>query len=98
MAASLENMDEIAKKSSALQGTLKNVITQVDSVNSQITQVATAAEEQTTATSEVSNNMQTIKSSIKDLTESAQMCDNEVDNSKVILKELFDRLGILKLQ
>ncbi len=98
MAASLENMDEIAKKSSALQGTLKNVITQVDSVNSQITQVVTAAEEQTTATSEVSNNMQTIKSSIKDLTESAQMCDNEVDNSKVILKELFDRLGILKLQ
>lgn len=98
MAASLENMDNIAAKSSALQGSLKNVITEVESVNSQITQVATAAEEQTTATSEISTNMQSIKTSIKDLTESAQMCDSEVDNSKEILKELFDRLSVLRLK
>ena len=98
MAASLENMDQIAGKSGEVKTSLKNVITQVDDVNGQITQVATAAEEQTTATSEISSNMQSIKSSIKELTESAQMCDSEVDNSKEILKELFNRLSILKLK
>ena len=98
MAASLENMDNIASRSSQLQGTLKNVIDEVDSVSGQITQVATAAEEQTTATSEISTNMQSIKTAAMDLSESAQHCDDEVDNTVELLKELGDRLSAIKLQ
>ena len=98
MAASLENMDNIAAQSSKLHGSLKNVISEVDSVNGQITQVATAAEEQTTATSEISSNMQSIKTAAKDLSESAQRCDDEVDNTVELLKELGDRLSAIRLQ
>ena len=98
MAASLENMDNIASRSSQLQGTLKNVIDEVDSVSGQITQVATAAEEQTTATSEISTNMQSITDSVKSLAQKAQNCDAEVDNAVDLLKELGDRLDYIKLR
>ncbi|MDD7023152.1 MAG: methyl-accepting chemotaxis protein, partial [Aeromonadales bacterium] len=97
MAASLENMDNIAAQSSKLHGSLKNVISEVDSVSGQITQVATAAEEQTTATSEISTNMQSIKTAAMDLSESAQHCDDEVDNTVALLKELGDRLSAIRL-
>ncbi len=98
MAASLENMDNIASRSSQLQGTLKNVIDEVDSVSGQITQVATAAEEQTTATSEISTNMQSITDSVKSLAQKAQNCDAEVDNAVELLKELGNRLAYIKLR
>ena len=98
MVASLENMDSIASRSSQLQGTLKNVIDEVDSVSGQITQVATAAEEQTTATSEISTNMQSITNAVKDLADKAQGCDSEVDSAVELLKELGDRLSYIKIR
>jgi methyl-accepting chemotaxis protein len=98
MAASLENMDQIASRSNDLQGSLKNVIAEVESVNGQITQVATAAEEQTTATSEISTNMQSITNAVKSLAEKAQECDAEVDNAVELLKDLEDRLGYMKIR
>ncbi len=62
MAESVNNMNSVAENAGDVEDLLRNVLEQVNKVNGQITQIATAAEEQTTATTEISSNMQHITS------------------------------------
>ena len=60
MNASVDQMNAVAEEASDLENTLVRIRDAVNNVNSQIIQIATAAEEQINATSEISNNMQGI--------------------------------------
>ena len=88
MVQSLANMDAIATQSGSVQEMLHSIIEQVGTVNSQITQIATAAEEQTTATSEISTNMQGITSESQNLGGLVNTAQSTVNNSVQNLNSL----------
>ena len=76
---------------------LNDITDQVRSVNAQITQIATAAEQQTTATSEISTNMQDITHSSESLSNDCAQAKQEVDNSVKLLRNLLDTLSRIKI-
>ena len=95
MDESLENMNKLANKAESIQGLLGTIIDNVSSVHTQITQIATAAEQQTTATSEISSNMQGITEDVKQLNE---IVESERSNSEVsteLLQELQQEINKL---
>lgn len=97
MNASLENMNSLAQRTSGVSGLLGSISEQVYGVNSQITQIATAAEQQTTATAEISSNMQSITEMAKHLTtevDEAKLC---VSESVSLLNELLNEVKNLKV-
>lgn len=57
---SVEQMKMMADSASELEATLNTIVDSVTNVNSQIVQIADAANQQTTATAEISSNMQGI--------------------------------------
>ncbi len=97
MLQSLTNMDSLATQSNAVQDMLHNIIDQVSAVNSQITQIATAAEEQTTATSEISTNMQGITAESQNLGELVSSAQGTVNNSVHNLNELQEMVSKFKV-
>ncbi len=73
----------------------RDAVYNVSSVHTQITQIATAAEQQTTATSEISSNMQGITEDVKQLNE---IVESERSNSEVsteLLQELQQEINKL---
>lgn len=60
MQNSVEQMELMATHAGELEETLNSIMASVNEVNSQIIHISTSAEEQTTATSEISTNMQVI--------------------------------------
>ncbi len=57
---SVQQMEDMAEHASALEETLNTIVNSVSNVNTQIVQIADAANQQTSATSEISSNMQGI--------------------------------------
>ena len=57
---SVAQMEEMAEHASELEDTLNSIVQSVSNVNGQIVQIADAANQQTTATAEISTNMQGI--------------------------------------
>ncbi len=57
---SVAQMEEMAEHASELEVTLNSIVQSVSNVNGQIVQIADAANQQTTATAEISSNMQGI--------------------------------------
>ena len=57
---SVAQMEEMADHASELEATLNSIVQSVSNVNGQIVQIADAANQQTTATAEISTNMQGI--------------------------------------
>lgn len=88
MTKSVESMDILAQDASAIESLLNGIIEKVDVVNAQIGQIATAAEEQTTATSEISTNMQSI-------TNSAQGFAQEVDTTQSVVNNATESVASL---
>jgi len=88
MTASVENMNVLASETEEVEALLSKIIEDVSSVNSQITQIATAAEEQTTATSEISSNMQSITAETQNLTENVNSAQGTVNSSVANLNSL----------
>ena len=88
MTASVENMNVLASETEEVEALLSRIIEDVSSVNSQITQIATAAEEQTTATSEISSNMQSITAETQNLTENVNSAQGTVNSSVANLNSL----------
>ncbi len=88
MQSSVQLMEDMASKAGELEDTLNNIMESVNSVNSQIIQIATAAEEQTTATAEISTNMQGI-------TEMAQQSVDVSENAAVIAQTAVDLIETL---
>lgn len=88
MTESLDTMNSLAQRTTSVSGLLGSISEQVYGVNSQITQIATAAEQQSTATAEISSNMQSI-------TEMAKHLTNEVDEAKLCVSESVSLLNEL---
>ena len=80
MEHSVASMHQLAENASTIEDLLNGIIQKVDTVNAQIGQIATAAEQQTAATSEISTNMQNI-------TAAAQGFATEVDNTHGIINK-----------
>ncbi len=88
MSQSVDSMHELAENASSIEELLNGIISKVEVVNAQIGQIATAAEEQTTATSEISTNMQSI-------TNAAQGFAQEVDHTQGIIQEATNSVSDL---
>ena len=88
MTKSVESMDALAAETAAIESLLNDIIMKGETVTAQIGQIATAAEQQTTATSEISNNMQSI-------TNAAQGFAVEVDTAQRIVNDATDNVSRL---
>ena len=97
MENSVTNMDQLANSTQGLGDTLQEIISHVNQVNGQITQIATAAEEQTTATAEISSNMQGITHSAQDLAANAEHAAADIDQAVDILNEVHGSLSEFKI-
>lgn len=78
--SSVESMDLVADDATHIEDILNDINAHVDEVNVKITQIATAAEEQTTATGEISQNMQSVTQASDDMNNNAQR-QNEIMES-----------------
>ena len=88
MTQSLDNMNHLAERTGLVENLLNDIMNRVSTVNGQISQIATAAEQQTTATSEISSNMINIRDGAENLTAL-------VDHAQSEVKAAVDRLNAL---
>lgn len=97
MANSVSNMDNLANSTSGLEHVLNEILSYVNDVNNQITQIATATEEQTTTTSEISNNMQSLTSSAKEVADIASHTDQIISGTVTNVQKLSREIKSFKL-
>lgn len=97
MTQSLGNMSSLSEQASSVHGLLRDIIEQVGGVTSQITQISTAAEEQTTATAEISSNMQSITDIAKSFTSQVNQAHEDVKESVRLLDNLLVQIGKIKV-
>lgn len=97
MQENLTAMNAVTEQTSVVKQSLKSVLDHVTVVNSQITQIATAAEEQTTATSEISQNMQNITNSSSNVTNLAHQTTDIASSTAQMLEDLVKNLNYFKL-
>lgn len=98
MQNNLQAMQEVTEQTTLVQESLQTVLNHVRDVNSQITQIATAAEEQTTATAEISQNMQNITHSSSNVTSIAHQAKDVAASTAELLQNLVRRLEFFKLK
>ena len=98
MESSVANMNSVAEKAGTLEGTLTSVLDKVNAVNAQITQIATAAEEQTTATSEISANMQGITASTQTVCDKSDSQIEVTERSVEAIRALQTELSLFKVK
>lgn len=88
MTRSVTNMDVLAESASSLENVLSDILKHVKDVNDQITQIATAAEEQTTASSEISSNMQELTNISKEVASIADETSKVIEHSTLLIKQV----------
>ncbi len=98
MGESVEAMNSLSKQASDVESVLNEIIVRVKEVNDKITQIATAAEQQTTATSEISTNMQQLTALNKHSLEINQGCDEQVQSLIQATDQLTRKLEFFKLK
>ena len=97
MQQNLDSMSEVAASSSGVQENLSNALNFVNDVNTQITQISSAASQQTTASSEISNNMQDITHAATEVNNVAQNARTTFVGTADSLNDLIDRLKFFKI-
>ncbi|MCK0535258.1 MULTISPECIES: methyl-accepting chemotaxis protein [unclassified Anaerobiospirillum] len=97
MQQNLDSMSEVASSSSGVQENLSNALNFVNDVNTQITQISSAASQQTTASSEISNNMQDITHAATEVNNVAQNARTTFVGTADSLNDLIDRLKFFKI-
>lgn len=98
MQNNLQAMQEVTEQTAMVQDSLQTVLDHVRDVNTQITQIATAAEEQTTATAEISQNMQNITHSSSNVNNIAHQTKEVALSTAELLQNLVSRLEFFKLK
>lgn len=93
---SVENMDNVANDAKELENLLNDITSHVVDLNSQITQIATSAEEQTTATGEISANAQNVTQASSDMTTQASMQNECIASTLEELKGLQKALSFFR--
>lgn len=97
MLNSVNNMDTLANNTSGLESVLNNILLYVNDVNSQITQIATAAEEQSHATNEISSNMQLLTNAAKEVADIASQTDSYIERTNTEIQGVYAKLKNFKL-
>ena len=97
MSKSVTSMFNLAEDASSIEVLLNEIISKVSVVNSQINQIATAAEEQTTATSEISSNMQNITSSAQGFVIEVEKTQDVVNNASRSVSDLSELVAKVKV-
>ena len=98
MNSSVEKINAVADRAANIESTLNSIIDFVGQVNDQIRMIATAAEEQTTATSEISANMQKITTDSEEIVRSAEEAVARCDNSVNSISDLVNNLSRFRLR
>ena len=93
---SVEHMDNVANDAKELENLLNDITSHVVDLNSQITQIATSAEEQTSATGEISANAQNVTHASTEMTEQASMQNDCIASTLEELKGLQDALSFFR--
>ncbi len=97
MTQSLGDMNNLADQASGVTDILNDIINRVESVNSQIGQIATAATEQTTATSEISTNMQGVSNLTQESANISQTTSQQVQSLHNKSQDLLEKLSIFDI-
>ena len=95
--ASLEDMKALASSAGTIREVMDATSGRVGDVAGEIAQIATAAEEQTTATSEISTNMQGITDAAKDLASGVGEVEDSIRQARSLMDELNGAVGRLRI-
>ena len=98
IAVSVQNMEQVATDAQNVKSVLNDIETRVTDINMQITQIATAAEEQTTATSEISNHMQNVTAATGDMSREANEQYESAESVTQDLAQLEEALSFFKVR
>ncbi len=93
MTESVENMNSLASLTTMVSDLLHDIMHKVGGVNEQITQIATAADQQTTATAEISSNMHSISDTAQSLGGVVHECESNIEKANGRLDELMVMTG-----
>ncbi len=97
MQKSLSNMNELSEKARDVHGILKTILENVNGVSDQIMHIATASEQQTTASSEISVNMQNITGGVQSYVRMTDEAQVEIASSIEALNKLLLKVENLKV-
>ena len=86
-----------AAEAAQLESSLMEILEQVNTVTMQISQIATAAEEQTATTSEITNNIHRISEIIQSTSQGAQATAGDADHLSKLGDELKQLMGQFRL-
>ncbi|SPT70909.1 methyl-accepting chemotaxis protein [Anaerobiospirillum thomasii] len=98
MNQSVHNMDNVAQIAKTLEEILGGIINNADDVNMKITQIATAAEQQSSSTAEISGNMQQVTQITQQVYKASQENSVAVNNAGLALEEVLDKLSEFKVK
>lgn len=98
MEESSKSMDDLAHKTEEIESVLNSITGSVDGVYGQISQISTAAEEQTTASSEISSNMAGLTDLTKQSLSSIKDVDAQLDSLASEVDKLREHLSYFKLR
>lgn len=97
MQVSVKVMDGLSEESSLIEQILNELTDKVKEVSGQITQIATAAEQQTVATSEISSNMKNITDGSKALNGSISDIETNIKDSNDQVVKLMNMVAEFKV-
>lgn len=96
MTVSVDNMKELELKAGSVEGLLQEITNDIDSMTDQITQISAASTQQTTATGEISANMQSINDALQTISADLDHTDIEVNNTVKELNLLLDKVATIR--
>ena len=97
MEEGVKGTEKGAEEATRLESSLMEILEQVNTVTTQISQIATAAEEQTATTNEITNNIHRISEIIQDTSQGAQATAGDSANLSRLGDELKHLMGQFKL-
>lgn len=97
MQVSVKVMDGLSEESSLIEQILNELTDKVKEVSGQITQIATAAEQQTVATTEISSNMKSITDGSKALNGAITDIESDIKDSNEQVVKLMNMVAEFKV-
>ena len=97
MARSVSDMEAIASETAALEQVFNDILDHVNEVNSQITHIAAAVEQQSTATAEISSHIQSLTDSSKEVAHVAGETHDALVECSRNIEQLHSRIRSFKL-
>lgn len=97
MTNSVTNMDKLASRTTGLEQVLSEIMSYVNDVDMQITQIAAATEQQTATTAEISNNMHGLSDAAKEVADISVQTEEIVSRTVAKVEHLTKELNAFHL-